>query len=187
MTRYSRRQVLHAGGAGCVLGLLTACTLQSDGPVTSLSLNIAKIQAYAQAGYNFSQMLLSIPVVAQQLGEAGCAFVKTVGLNIHTALDALIATAGGALTVSYNNASVKTAFQSILSDIQMLVSQAANILNTEDKSDSASQKIQIALTAAQTIVSLMLAMIRSSVGAKAVRRAMDEHEALHSLGVDCPA
>lgn len=131
MTRYSRRQVLHAGGAGCVLGLLTACTLQSDGPVTSLSLNITKIQAYAQAGYNFSQMLLSIPVVAQQLGEAGCAFVKTVGLNIYTALDALIATAGGALTVSYNNASVKTAFQSILSDIQMLVSQDANILNTQ--------------------------------------------------------
>lgn len=184
MTHISRRTLMQSGSVACLGGLLTACTVTTHGSVTSFTLDVAKVEAYAQAGYNFAQMVLAVPNVAQGIGAPLVAVVEACAQNALAALDSLKTQANGSLTVSYNNASVKQAFQSILADFETVLSAAGTLLQAEaGLSQTVRDKMSLAMTAAETITSLMQAMVSTGLRANDVSSRMSESAALAVLGV----
>lgn len=186
MKQISRRGVIRSGGLACLGSVLTACTVTTKGAVTSLTLDVGKVEAYAQAGYNFAQMVLAVPNVAQALGAPAVAVVEVCAKNVLAALDVLKKEAHGSLTVSYNSASVKQAFQSILADFQTVITAATTLLHAQVKGDLSpmvQSRLALGVTAAETIVSLMQAMVSMSSGAEERVPRMSESAALAVLGV----
>ncbi|MBO1329232.1 hypothetical protein OQ496_12765 [Acetobacter suratthaniensis] len=118
MKRLSRRALLRSSGlAG--LGLLAACTVTTTHGVTTITLDVAKVKNYGQAGLNaattVTSFLSTLPVMAPYALAITAAETALSG-----ALSAFSSAAGSTLTISYNDASWKTRVDSILSDLDTL-------------------------------------------------------------------
>lgn len=181
-----RRNFLRISGLLACGTALAACTLAKSGNVTSVTLNVAKVDAYAKAAQNFAHTILSVPLVTAALGATPVALINAALTGIVAAIDQFDAAANGAATVSYDSTNVKTAVNSVIADLQTVLAYAkqgiAGIESTASTADTLS-KLNTAISAAETILSLLTALIVSVGVTRAAPTPMSEASALAVLGV----
>lgn len=182
----SRRSFLRTAGLLACGTALAACTVTKSGNVTSVTLNVAKVDAYAKAAQNFANTILSVPLVTSALGSGSVTIINACVTNIVAAIDQFDTAANGAATVSYDSTSIKTAVNSIIADLQTVLAYGrqavAGIESTTATADTLS-KVNTAISAAETILSLMTALIVSVGVARMAPTPMSEAAALSVLGV----
>lgn len=184
----NRRSLLLAACAGAGL-LLAGCVTTTAGSVTTITLNVAKVSAYAQAGLNavatVTDALAMFPTFSAYVAPA-----KVVEVALQTALANFTAAAGPSVTVSYDDASIKALVDSILADIQSIAGQVATIITkmaeqtTLGISSGTIGIVQTTFDALTTIVSVFRALLVSATAARLVPQhqfAMSESQALRTL------
>ncbi|OUJ16475.1 hypothetical protein [Acetobacter sp. DsW_063] len=181
MRNVSRRAALRGLGALAAGTALAACTVTTSGNVTTITLNVAKITAYGQAGVNAAATIISLASGISALTPY-LAAIEAAETALATALTAFSAAAGSSVTVSYDDTNWKTRVDSLLSDIESVsstiaaaISGAGSSLSSTVKSDATT-----AANALATVVSLFEALLGST---SAARLGMTEAQALKALGV----
>ncbi|WP_225063398.1 hypothetical protein, partial [Komagataeibacter rhaeticus] len=123
---------------------------------------------------NFSSTAINMPLVAAAMGAPNVALANTVIAALTTAGKAFVAAAGSSTSVSYDSASVKAAFDSILTDTgQVNTLIIATITGmAADLSGSVVTQAKTAAGAAATLIDLLKAMVavsgRHAAGARLV-------------------
>ncbi|WP_019091821.1 hypothetical protein [Komagataeibacter europaeus] len=160
----SRRSLLRAGAGTLAVGLLAACTTTKSGTTTTITLNVAEVVDYGNAILSFASTAINVSFVASAMGTANLALANTVITSLKSALAAFQTAAGSSTSVTYDSASVKTAFDSILADVEkvdtliiaVITGTAANL------SSSVVSEAKTAAGAAETLIDLLKAMIDMS-------------------------
>ncbi|GBQ84014.1 hypothetical protein AA13595_1301 [Gluconacetobacter johannae DSM 13595] len=185
MTNRPSRRALLCGASALLAGsALAACTVSTNGNVTTITLNVAKIVAYGQAGLNaaatVTSYLSAFPAVSPYAAAITAAETALSG-----ALQALSSTAGSTLTIDYNDATWRTRVDSVLNALAQVgaaistaISGAGSALSSTVKADATT-----ALSALHTIISLFDALVGVSAARAVAAPAMSEAQALRVLGV----
>ncbi|AQU86247.1 hypothetical protein B0W47_00865 [Komagataeibacter nataicola] len=160
-TSISRRSLLRAGAGTLAAGLLGACTVTKSGTTTTLTLNVAEVVDYGSAILSFANTAINVSFVASAMGTANLALANTVIASLKSALSAFSTAAGSSTSVSYDSASVKTAFDSILADVEQVDTLIISTITGTAASLSSSvvSEAKTAAGAAETLISLLKAMI----------------------------
>lgn len=161
MKNPTRRAFLRGSSALVAATALAACTATKSGTTTTLTLNVAEVTDYGNAILSFASTAINVSFVASAMGTANLALANTVIASLKSALSAFSAAAGSSTSVSYNDAGVKSAFGSILTDVEQvdkliiatITGTAANL------SSSVVSEAKTAAGAAETLISLLKAMI----------------------------
>lgn len=128
----SRRGVLKGMGALVGVGALAACSVSTKNGVTTISLNVAEIDRYAQAALNGEKMIMSVaPIsgfITPALGNVITDDVTALTGVIH---DFDVAT-NGLLTIDYDNSNWKTRVDSVLNAMSKLDSDLTAVLKSVD-------------------------------------------------------
>ncbi|MDG6095442.1 twin-arginine translocation signal domain-containing protein [Acetobacter sp. AN02] len=107
--------------AACLAGAATlaACNVSTNGSVTTVTLDVDKIRNYASAGLNAAATVASVlsSIPGAQAWTAPLLAARTA---LSAALEAFSDAAGSSLTVSYDNADIKSRVDSILNDLQTI-------------------------------------------------------------------
>lgn len=179
----NRRSILLAGVGVAGALALAGCATTSIGKVTTVTLNVAKIAAYADAGLNAVSTVTDALVLFPGLA-AYTAPLQAVESILQVALTNFTAAAGSNVTVVYDDTNIKTAVDSVLSAIQSIASQVATIILAMAKqtalglSDKTVSKVQLAHDALSTIIAVFQALLSSTVSTPV---AMSETQALRVL------
>ncbi|MCE2563675.1 hypothetical protein [Komagataeibacter sp. FNDCF1] len=157
----SRRSLLRAGAGTLAAGLLAACTTTKSGTTTTITLNVAEVVDYGNAILSFSSTAINVSFVASAMGTANLALANTVIASLKSALTAFQSAAGSSTSVSYDSASVKTAFDSILADIEKVDTLIiSTITGTATRlSSNVVSEAKTAAGAAATLIDLLKAMV----------------------------
>ncbi|MGG6429384.1 hypothetical protein ACQ5TV_05310 [Acetobacter ghanensis] len=199
MKSLSRRSFLRTS---TLLGAtaLTACAVTTTNGVTTITLDVAKVKAYGQAGLNaaatVSSFLSAFPALAPY-----AAAISVADTALSGALKAFSDAAGSTLTINYNDASWQTRVSSVLSGmttvagaINSAIAGSGSILSATVIADA-----KTADNALVTIISVFEALLGISstrapvrarmtrdmvfVGASNPATGMTEAQALAILGV----
>lgn len=156
MTRPTRRGFLKAALAGTTIGALGACTVTKNGNTTTITVNVAKVKAYGQAGINAVSTVLSITAVASAIGTPTIAVIETASTALSASLTAFASAAGSSVTVSYDSTSIKSAVNSVLADLQTVASDLSSAITGASSTVSSSilSDANTALSALKTVVSV---------------------------------
>ncbi|MFT9258933.1 MAG: hypothetical protein ABF535_12810 [Acetobacter sp.] len=185
---FSRRAVMRHGarmGALAAATTLAACTVTTSGSTTTVTLDVAKVRAYGQAGLNAAatvmDFLAPLPGLAPYV-----AGIRTACAGLSGALGAFSAAVGPALAVSYDDATWKTLVNSILSDMGAVSSAIAAAIQGGGSTFSASvgADATTALNALDTLINLFSGVLGLAGAALTPGQPrMTERQALKSLGV----
>ena len=185
---FSRRQILGASiplSAAMVLG---ACTTTQDGNVTTHTLNVAKIKAYAQAGLNAAATVTSVLA----LNPSFTVFVtpiRALADILTNTLEEFTAVSGDAITVSYDDTSIATLVNTLIDDLDKILITIGSVLLTIAKGtfglgDSAVGKITVARDALATLISVFKILVGGFIAtASGGESTMTEAEAFGALNV----
>lgn len=178
----TRRGFLGALAAGSALGVLGACTVTKNGSVTTITVDVAKVKAYGQAGLNAVSTILSIAAVASAIGAPAVSVINIASAALDASLTAFASAAGSSVTVSYDNATMKTRINSVLADLQTVASDLeAGLTGASSKvSSSVLSDATTALSALKTLVSVFEGVLGI---VSLADPAMTEAQALRVLGV----
>lgn len=160
----SRRSLLRAGAGTLAAGLMAACTTTKSGTTTTLTLNVSEVVDSGNAVLSFASTAINLSFVASAMGAANLTIANTVVASLKASLTAFQTAAGTSTSVTYDSASVKTAFDSILADVEkidsliiaVIVGTAANL------SSSVVTQAKTAAGAAETLIDLLKAMVDMS-------------------------
>lgn len=169
--------------AGCsALGVLGACTVTKNGDVTTITLNVAKVKAFGQAGLNAVTTVLDITAVASAIGAPAVSVINVTDAVLSASLAAFASAAGSSLTVSYDNATMKTRIDSVLADIKKVAAAlGAGVDGAKTKvSSSVLSNVSVAIGSLDTIISVFEGLL-GTVSARPAT--MSEAQALRNLGV----
>jgi hypothetical protein len=157
-------------GAGIAAAALGACTVSKSGNVTTVTLNVAEIKDYGQAGLNAVTLVLSIAAVASAIGTPVVGVIGLADTALSTALTDFSNAAGSTLTITYDDTNWKSRVDSILSGLTTLQTDlTAAITGASTKVSSADlSNANTALTALGTIVSAFKGMLDSLAGRRNV-------------------
>ncbi|WP_241694433.1 hypothetical protein [Komagataeibacter melomenusus] len=111
----TRRAFLRCSSALVAGAALTACTITKNGNVTTLTLNVAAIKDYGQAGLNAVSTILSIAALASAIGAPTVAIINAGDTALDAALNAFSSAAGSTLTITYDDTNWKSRVDSVLS------------------------------------------------------------------------
>ena len=146
-----------AGIAG--ITALAACTVTKNGSVTTLTLNTQQVEDYGNAVLSFASTAIGVSFVASGLGVSGVAIAMAAITELKDGLDALNKAANGKATVEYDNASVKTAFDSIVAAVKKINGYiVATITSTVANSDVVNNA-KVAANAASGIISIIQGLV----------------------------
>lgn len=116
MSKISRRSLLRTSSLGLAAALLAACTVTTQNGVTTITLDVAKIKNYGQAGLNAAatvgSFLSGFPTLAPYV-----AAIELADTALSGALTAFSTAAGSTLVITYNDANWKTRIDSLLTDL----------------------------------------------------------------------
>jgi hypothetical protein len=180
----NRRQLLRTSALAACAATLAACdafttTTDPTTGVKTLSVNVAKLDAYGQAFINGASLLLSLPGISTLPAAAA---ITAILLVLKADLATFDASAAGNVTLSFDASSVPAAIQSVLTDGKTLLTDARNVVGTAEA--AAISTAQIYVDAISTVVALFAAEIgQMTVGAAAGSVPMTESRALAVLGV----
>lgn len=153
----TRREFLAATSA-LTLG---ACTVTENGNVTTVTLNVAQVDAYAKVAASGVTTVLSIAAVASVIGAPAVAIINTAVAALTAAIAQFDTASGGSVNVTYDSTSVKTAFDTVLADfgtvltdVQNSVSSLSGKIGTADLAN-----VTTAVSAMQTGLNLLKALV----------------------------
>jgi hypothetical protein len=156
-----------------------AFTTTTTNGVTTITVNVAKLDAYGQAFINGANLLLSLPGVSTL--PAAALITAILGV-LKTDLATFDASAAGNVTLSFDSTSIPAAIQSVLTDGKTLLTDANSVLGSAEQ--AVVSTAQTYINAISTVVSLFAAEIgQMTVGAAMGAAPMSEAQALSVLGV----
>jgi hypothetical protein len=123
-THPTRRIALLSAASLLALAGCSAVTSTTTNGVTTITVNVADINAWAQAFLNGATFLLALP------GVAALPAASLIGLAlaaVKTDLAAFDSAAGGNVTLTFNSTSIPAAIKSVLTDGRTLLSDAAGV------------------------------------------------------------
>ena len=169
-------------GASALLPL-AACgivTTTTTNGVTTITVNVARVDAWAQAGANAATLIADLPGIA-----ATPASVAILGIVALVKLDAgaFDKAANGQTVLTFDANSVPASIASLASDARTLLGDARAAL--PNVASTAMNDAQTYVNAVQTLVSLFDATV-GGVKVGAVPAPMTEAQALAVLGVKAP-
>ncbi len=172
-------------------GLLSGCGIFSSttsGGVTKITVNTARLAAYAAAIDNGVNTLLSIPALTGALGSIQAAAVRALGAAIVAAANQLASQGGGSQSITFDATSIPSALVSLHADANTIFGDFSAVMKSIG--NSVAVDVITTFNALQTIVSLVVALtagtavasatLASPIGPKAM---MTEKEALTVLHV----
>ncbi|MBV1823390.1 hypothetical protein [Komagataeibacter oboediens] len=152
---------------------LSACTVSKSGNVTTITINVAEIRDYGQAGLNATSTVLSIAAIASAIGAPTVSIIGLADMALSTALTNFSTAAGSTLTITYDDTNWKSRVDSVLSALTKVESDlSAAITGVSTKVPSTDlSNANTALNALNTIVSAFKALLdsvatRRNVGAR---------------------
>ncbi|RFD18575.1 hypothetical protein DY926_15905 [Komagataeibacter melaceti] len=172
-----RRRLLGMGLLSAVgiatVAMLPGCKSTTTGNVTTITINVAEIKDYGQAGLNAVSTVLSIGAVASGIGASTVGIITLADTALSTALNSFSTAAGSTLTISYDDTNWKSRVDSVLSALTKVESDlSAAITGVSTKVPSTDlTNANTALNALGTIVSAFKALldsvaVRRNVGAR---------------------
>jgi len=151
---------------------LMAVTCTTNGPITALTINVAEVNAFAQAAANGAAMVEGDPLILAAITAAAPGIPQLILLAVNGLAAATaawnVATSGSA-TVTYDGTTITSAFQTVSADVQQVATQLGAAVAAVP---SAGNKVLAGTTATivdvsnavKTAVSFLQAMV-ASVGA----------------------
>lgn len=181
----SRRCVLRMGAGTLTAGMLAGCTLTHTGRITTITLNVAEVTDYGNAIVSFSNTAISLSFVTAAMGPANVALANTVIAALKEALDAFQTAAGSSASVSYDSTSIRTAFDSIVSDIGQVNTLVIAVITgmASDLSGSVVSEARTAANAASTLISLLRAMVDMTTRHRTIGTILTAQEAIGQITV----
>ena len=178
----NRRHLLRTTALALVAAPIAACSVfqsTTTNGVTTITVNVAKLDAYGQAFINGGTMLLDLPGISTLPAAAAVATVLAV---LKTDIAAFDTATQGQATLTFDATSVPAAVQSVLADGKTLLTDARSVLGTAEQ--AAASTAQTYIDAIQTVVSIFSATIgQITAGARAGAVPMTETQALAVLRV----
>ena len=172
----TRRTLVASVPVLAAAGALAACSTQKVNGVTTITLNVAQANAWAQALLNATTLVAGLPGI---VGTPPALAVMAIEPLISADITAFNTAAGGKLVLTYDSTSPAAAVTSLAADGQKLVSDVQAAIGTV--ASGALQTAQTYLAAVKTVVSFLQAAAGSSAAAAPV--GMSEADALKTLGV----
>lgn len=160
MVNNTRRNFLKTAAAGIAgVTALAGCTITKNGTVTTVTLNTQEVLDYGNTVLSFAKAGIALPFVAAAISPAGVTVAQGAIAGLSAALTAFNKAANGKATVSYDDTSVKTAFDSIVSDLTAVNQYIVQTI-TETVADSdIVQNAQIAANAAAGLISIVKGLV----------------------------
>ncbi|GBQ65811.1 hypothetical protein [Komagataeibacter swingsii] len=192
--RFLGMGLLSAAGIAAA-AMLPGCKSTTTGNVTTITINVAEIKDYGQAGLNAVTTVLSIAAVASAIGTPAVGIIGLADTALSTALTTFSDAAGSTLTITYDDTNWKSWVDSILSALTKVESDlSAAITGVSTKVPSTDlTNANTALNALNTIISAFKALLdsvaaRRNVGARlsgsaAAPSQAQVQQALQVLGV----
>lgn len=161
------------------LGACSAATSTTTNQVTTVTVNVADLNAWGNAIVNAAKLVSTLPGIVGTPAGTTIAGIATIA---GTDLAAVAAAAGASQTFTFNNGSVPAAINSLLGDGQTLLTDAQGAIG--NVSSTATQNAQTYIAALSTIVALFQATVTTLPPAAAMADAkMTPAQALAVLGV----
>jgi hypothetical protein len=161
---------------------LAGCAVSTVNGVTTLTVNLAAVNAYAQAVENSVTLLTSNPLIAAAIPAPAATIIKAAQAAVGTAIAALDKEYAGQISFSFDATNVPAALLSLQADASTIFAGFQTV--AEGIGAAVPAAVSQALLALQTIVSLVNALTIANVGA--VETPMPADTALAVLGVKAP-
>lgn len=160
----SRRHLLATAPLASI-ALMAGCTTSTVNGVTTVTVNLATVNAYAQAIQNGANTILSVPMVTTAMGTATTALVKAAITGAATAIAQLNTQYKGALSFSFTATTVPADLSALLADATTVNNAVSTVVSSLGSQFSSS--VETTIDAIETIVSALIAMVSGAVGAGA--------------------
>lgn len=148
-----------AGLAG--ITALAACTVTKTGNVTTITLNTAEVLDYGDSVLSFAQAGIGLTFVASAIGVPGVAIAEAAITALKTALAAFNTAAGGKATVSYDDTSAKTAFDSVVASVKTINTYIVATITATVSDSTIVTEAKTAANAASGIISAIQGLVDS--------------------------
>lgn len=159
-------------------GLVAACTTSTVNGVTTVTLNTAQVNSWAQAFLNGAQLVANLPgIMGTPLGLTIAGIAPVISADV----SAFNTATGGSLVLTYDRTSPVKAVDSLLADGHTLLTDALTAIPQVPATIAADA--QTYLQALKTIVSLFEAALGGTTAAAVAKAPMSEGAALKALGV----
>jgi hypothetical protein len=180
MNQITRRHLLAASAVLPVGAALAGCVASTVNGVTTVTVNLATVDAYAQAIGNAVTTLLTIPALSTGLGVLGVATITTASTDVTKSISALDTANAGSESFTFSTASVPAALASLQADANTIVSNVGTVVTSLGSTLAAN--VTTTVDALETVVSLLTALVPTGA-VSAVKLKMTEAQALAVLGV----
>lgn len=159
MVNNTRRDFLKtvAGIAG--ITALAGCTVTKNGTVTTITLNTQEVLDYGNTVLSFAKAGIALPFVAAAISPAGMTIAQGAISGLSAALTSFNKAANGKATVSYDDTSVKSAFDSIASDLTTVNQYIVQTITATVADSDIIQNAQIAANAAAGLISIVKGLV----------------------------
>ena len=156
---------------------LFGCANTTVNGVTTVTINLSTLQAYAAAVKNGVATLLSIPVIGTALGSAKIAMINAVAADMAAEVAALNTANNGAATLTFTVTSVPAALTAFATDARAIMADL--VVVAASLSGSLAANVVTTVDALQTVLLLGEAVVSAAVGA--VPPTMSARQALKIL------
>ena len=159
MALITRRTFLKSTTGLGFAAVLAGCTTMKNGNVTTITLNTQEVLDYGNTVLSFAKAGIAIPFVAAAITPAGVTIAQEAINGLSSALAAFNKAANGKATVSYDDTSVKTAFDSIVSDLTTVNQYIVQTITATVADSAVVQNAQIAANAAAGLISIIKGLV----------------------------
>ena len=159
MVSNTRRGFLKTAAGIAGITALAGCTVTKNGNVTTITLNTQEVLDYGNTVLSFAKAGIALPFVAAAITPAGVTIAQGAINGLSAALTAFNKAANGKATVSYDDTSVKTAFDSIVSDLTTVNQYIVQTITATVADSDIVQNAQIAANAAAGLISIVKGLV----------------------------
>lgn len=159
MANNTRRNFLKTAAGIAGITALAGCTITKNGNVTTTTLNTQEVLDYGNTVLSFAKAGIALPFVAAAITPAGMTIAQKAIDGLSDALIAFNKAANGKVTVSYDDTSVKTAFDSIVSDLTTVNQYIVQTITATVADSDIVQNAQIAANAAAGLISIVKGLV----------------------------
>lgn len=165
----SRRGFLKAAAGIAGITALAGCTVTKNGSVTTVTLNTQEVLDYGQSILSFAKAGVGITFVASALGASGIAIADAAISALDTALTAFNKAADGKATVTFDDSSVKSAFESIVDSAETINNYIVATITATVSDSTVVSEAKVAANAAAGLISILKALVSTFSSATAPR------------------
>lgn len=161
--KLSRRYLLNLFSAAVPAAVLVSCTSTTTNGVTTETINLATVNAYATAIENGANTLLAIPLISAAMGPSAVSIVSTATKGVASAISTLNTVYKGQISFSFTVANTPAALDALVTDANQ-INGAVSAITASAGSEITANEQEI-IDALQTVVSTLIALVTGAVGA----------------------